>query len=114
MTRKWICLTIASALLAAALLFWAGSMLFRQAAPSPSPDGTASTAPTPDAASPAAYTLREYEGKLAVFRGDSRAPYQIYDVSVSTLPEYDRTLLKEGIPADTPAQLDRLIEDYTS
>ena len=86
MTRKWICLTIASALLAAALLFWAGSMLFRQAAPSPSPDGTASTAPTPDEASPAA----------------------------STLPEYDRTLLKEGIPADTPAQLDRLIEDYTS
>ena len=114
MTRKWICLTIASALLAAGLLFWAGSALFRQAAPGPSPGGTAAVSPAPDEAQPAAYTLREYEGKLAVFRGDSKAPYQIYDVSVNTLPEYDRTLLKEGIPAETSAQLDRLIEDYTS
>lgn len=114
MTRKWICLTIASALLAGALLFWAGRALFRQAAPSPAPGGTSAVSPDPETPSPAAYTLREYEGKLAVFRGDSKAPYQIYDVSVSTLPEYDRTLLKEGIPAETPAQLDRLIEDYTS
>ena len=86
MTRKWICLTIASALLAAGLLFWAGSALFRQAAPGPSPGGTAAVSPAPDEAQPAAYTLREYV----------------------------RTLLKEGIPAETSAQLDRLIEDYTS
>lgn len=114
MTRKWVCLTIVSALLAATLLIGAGVMLFRQSVvPQPAPVGDAAVSQEPDT-QPAAYTLREYEGKLAVFRGDSKAPYQIYDVSVSTLPEYDRTLLKEGIPAETSAQLDRLIEDYTS
>lgn len=60
------------------------------------------------------YTLSEYKGKIAVFRNQESIPIDIYDVYVSTLPQHDRTLLEKGIHIETPEELQKLIEDYTS
>ncbi len=60
------------------------------------------------------YTLSEYKGKIAVFKNQESIPIDIYDVYVSTLPQHDRTLLEQGIKIETPEELQRLIEDYTS
>ena len=60
------------------------------------------------------YLMKSYGGKLAVFRFHEDHPLLIFDVYVSTLPEYDQRLLQEGIPAEGDEQLTRLIEDYIS
>ncbi len=60
-----------------------------------------------------AYTLKEYDGKLAVFEADAAYPSEVFNIYVITLPESDRALLKSGIPANSKAELLRLIEDYT-
>lgn len=60
------------------------------------------------------FVLKEYEGKLGLFRGDAATPYQTLDFDVNYLGEYDRELLKQGIGVDTQRELEILIEDYTS
>ena len=111
MSRKQTLLTIILSLLAAALLLLAGVLLFRESRQPASPDTNFVQDTTP---AQSVYWIREYQGKLAVYRGNAAAPYQIHDVYVSTLPEYDQELLREGVPAYSQAQLDRLLEDYTS
>ena len=49
------------------------------------------------------YVLKEYKGKLAVFKENS-----------DILPESDRELLKNGITAKSDSELKKLIADYTS
>ena len=60
------------------------------------------------------YTLSEYKGKIAVFKNQESVPIDIYDVYVATLPQHDRVLLENGIHIETPEELQKLIEDYTS
>lgn len=60
------------------------------------------------------YTVAEYQGKIAVFKNADTIPLEVYDSYVSYLPEHDRQLLKEGIRADSPGELQKIIEDYTS
>lgn len=61
------------------------------------------------------YTLKEYDGKIGIFRGDSDTPYTfVDDVEISYLNEYDRELLKVGIEVSTESELKSLIEDLTS
>ena len=59
------------------------------------------------------YIMREYEGQLAVFNEDETL-YQIYDVNVALLPEYDQKLLQSGISILGADELRARIEDYTS
>jgi hypothetical protein len=59
------------------------------------------------------YVIREHNGKVAVFYHDGRL-FKAYDVLVSTLPEYDKTQLKQGVYAETFQKMRSLIEDYTS
>ena len=59
------------------------------------------------------YTMREFEGKLAVFEEDGTI-YKIYEINVSLLPEYDQKLLKNGIRISTEDELRARVEDYTS
>lgn len=59
------------------------------------------------------YMLKEYNGKLAVFETNSEHPVEVFSIFVDSLPQVDRDLLKDGIPASTKAELLRLIEDYT-
>lgn len=59
------------------------------------------------------YTVREYEGQVAVFSDDSEMPVKVFDTAVSVLPKSDRELLELGITVDTPEELQKLIEDLT-
>ncbi|HHX56487.1 MAG TPA: hypothetical protein GX710_00555 [Clostridiales bacterium] len=60
------------------------------------------------------YILKEYEGKLAIFRENSIKPYKKLDVDTSTLTDYDKELIKQGIVVKTEIELNALLEDYTS
>lgn len=63
------------------------------------------------------YVLRDDGGTLSLFckYEDGREElYQSYDVSVDSLPESDRILLKKGIKADALSDALQLAEDYSS
>lgn len=60
------------------------------------------------------YTIREYEGRVAVFKNTDKVPFAIYEAYTSLLPEQDRQKLKNGIQVDNTTDLQKIIEDYTS
>lgn len=60
------------------------------------------------------YTLKEYNGVIGVFYNEEISPYQEIDVDVSTLPEADQELLKDGIKIYSKEELNNRIEDYES
>lgn len=62
-----------------------------------------------------AYVVKEWDGKLAVFRQGETNPEMVYeDVAVMTLPPKEQERLREGIRLPDRASLNRLLEDYTS
>lgn len=60
------------------------------------------------------YYLKEYNGELAVFRGESNTPYRMLGISINVMTDYDKKLLSDGIFAEDEIKLATLIEDYTS
>lgn len=60
------------------------------------------------------YTVKDYNGKVAVFENDNIYPQNVYDSYTSVLPENDQKRLREGIVVTNTAELQRIIEDYTS
>ena len=60
------------------------------------------------------FILGERNGKLALYNGDKSEVRRIYDVYISTLPEYDRQELAAGIAVYDLDELASLIEDLTS
>lgn len=62
----------------------------------------------------AGYILKEYNGTLALFRENSEKPYRILDADLTTLTDYDKELLQNGIKVDTEKEVNALIEDFTS
>lgn len=59
------------------------------------------------------YTVKEFEGKIAVFKSGNNTPERILDSPyIRDLPEYDRDLLRVGIPAYSEAELNLILEDY--
>jgi hypothetical protein len=60
------------------------------------------------------YYLKEYNGEIAVFRGDSDMPFRKLGVSMNVMTDYDKELLAKGIFAEDEKKLKVLIEDYTS
>lgn len=73
--------------------------------------------PSPDASSdvsaPARYRVGIYGGYVAVFAGDAAEPFRILDTLAASLPARDRALLADGIPVDSEAALQQLLEDYS-
>ncbi|MBE6885623.1 MAG: hypothetical protein IJY82_00010 [Oscillospiraceae bacterium] len=59
------------------------------------------------------WIVSEYGGKLAVFAEGQELPDRVYDIYVRHLPQLDQELLAQGIPAKTPEELRRILEDYT-
>lgn len=59
------------------------------------------------------YIMRETDGFIGLYEGDSEIPYQMLDVLVDELPESDRELLRRGIEVKSKEELNALIEDYT-
>lgn len=60
------------------------------------------------------YTVKAYDGKVAVFEDDAETPFKITDTSIKILPEADRDILEKGIKADTLSDISRILEDYCS
>ncbi len=60
------------------------------------------------------YTIREYEGKIAVFKNSDKKPMTVYESYTSLLPQQDRQRLQNGITVDNTTDLQKIIEDYTS
>lgn len=60
------------------------------------------------------YTLREYNGKIALFTGENTKPDVIYDIFTASLPEVDSNALKQGITVQTEKEAQKIIEEYTS
>lgn len=129
MDRRWhqipfaslpqlLCLAVTCffAVLVALALIYLGSDPAEAAVLSSAPLSSASTENRSTAASgpQSRYLIKNHGGRLAVFQAQEQSPLLVFDVYISTLPEYDQQLLQEGIPAEGEEQLTRLIEDYVS
>ncbi|MBO5104503.1 MAG: hypothetical protein J6B74_05505 [Ruminococcus sp.] len=58
--------------------------------------------------------VREYEGKIGVFRGTGDRPYKVIDYDVSLLSDYDREELANGIVMESDEELRKFIEDMST
>lgn len=58
------------------------------------------------------YVVRAYEGKIAVFLGDSAVPAIVYEIEVAMFPPEDVALLMAGITVSGDNELRALLEDY--
>ena len=58
------------------------------------------------------FCMRESEGKIAIYTSDGYLVRQL-DIMVDTLPEADRSALKEGIYLSSWKELLALVQDYT-
>ena len=54
------------------------------------------------------------EGRLAVYRTGESEPDSVLDVYLGLLPPADAQALREGIPVEDQAELDRRLEDFMS
>lgn len=57
--------------------------------------------------------VREYNGKIGVFRGDGDKPYKIIEYNVNLLSDYDREIISEGIIMESDEELRKFIEDIS-
>lgn len=60
------------------------------------------------------YTFSQYQGKLALYQRGFAMPVEIFDVYLDSLPDEERSLVTAGICAETDAEIQKIIEDYTS
>lgn len=61
-----------------------------------------------------AYILGEYGGRLAVYRAGEQEPATVLDVYLGLLPPADAQALRQGIPVEDRAELERRLEDYSA
>lgn len=105
MIKKALRLTILSA---SALLILGSGLILKTRMGNENSDPPQSPAePSP------AYTLREYDSMVGVFREESDTPEEVYTVFVRVLPEKDKLALKNGISVSTEEELRHLIEDFS-
>ena len=58
--------------------------------------------------------LGVFEGRLALFKGESPYPNKVYDFYVRNLPKEDQSRLFEGILVSSESELESLLEDFMS
>ena len=61
-----------------------------------------------------AYILGEYGGRLAVYRAGEQEPATVLDVYLGLLPPADAQALRQGIPMEDRAELERRLEEFIS
>lgn len=64
-------------------------------------------------AAPGKYIIRDYQGRVAVFRYGEDEPEEVFEVFTSSLPESECERLSRGITVKSDEELQSLIEDYT-
>ena len=57
------------------------------------------------------FVLREYDGKIALFRTSDPQPITVYETRPEALFPADAALLRDGISLKNEGELNRLIED---
>lgn len=60
------------------------------------------------------FILKEFNGKLAVFKKDKREPEMVFNVLIDTLPQLDIEDLKIGLKIKNISELNERIEDFIS
>ena len=60
------------------------------------------------------YTFTVYQNKLALYERGYAMPVEIFDVYLDTLPKEEQEKIKAGICAESDAEIQKIIEDYTS
>ncbi|MBR2876346.1 MAG: BofC C-terminal domain-containing protein, partial [Clostridia bacterium] len=60
------------------------------------------------------YTLKEYNGRVALFINDNKLPKETFEIRTNSLPTGDIEKLKIGIRVTSEKDLQKIIEDYTS
>lgn len=60
------------------------------------------------------YKFSVYENRLALFENGDTMPAEIFDTYIEDLPPTEQVRIAAGIFADTEAEIQQIIEDYTS
>lgn len=60
------------------------------------------------------YYVRVYNNSLAIYRPDESEPFEITDIHISSLREYDQKLMQSGFPLYSEQDLIMFLEDYGS
>ena len=60
------------------------------------------------------YIIKEYDGKIGVYKAEEKNPFQVIDVPVYHLPPYDKSELELGILIKDEKELQQKLEDYAS
>lgn len=58
--------------------------------------------------------VKEYKGRIGVFKGESSVPYRVIDYDFSLLSDYDREQLTDGIVIESDYELQKFIEDIAT
>ncbi len=58
------------------------------------------------------YTLKDYNGQIALFINNNAIPAETYNIFTNSLPESDKKNLEKGITANNEKELIILLEDY--
>ncbi len=58
------------------------------------------------------YTVKEFKGKVAVFKYGESLPFQILDCPVSSLPQTEADIIRIGIDIENEINLQKIIEAY--
>ena len=65
-------------------------------------------------AEPGGYVLRDCNGRIAVYARGKETPYEIFNIYTDSLPPADAEALREGIEIETPEELNKKLEEFTS
>ncbi len=58
------------------------------------------------------YTVKEFNGKVALFEYGENLPFQILESPISNLPQSEADKIRSGINVSTEKQLQNIIEAY--
>lgn len=58
--------------------------------------------------------VREYNGRIGLFKEGSSTPYRIIEYDVALMPEFDREQISNGVIMETEEELRRFIEDIAT
>lgn len=110
--RKSIVISAACCIVVIGLLFF-GAFSSSTTLPEPQISSTITSSSAVSSAD-TFFTIKEFNGTIAVFEQGIDSPVRVTDVAISSLPYVDQELLRVGIRANSRAELNRLLEDYCS
>ena len=59
------------------------------------------------------YIIKDYKGRVAIYKYGKNLPLEIFDIYTDSLPEADSLKIYKGINITNEKELQKIIEDYT-